>query len=562
MLELSEVLGGEALQFLVEGEEDGDPDDWDPKARSSIYMVTCYEPKETETDKMRPSTLTRQAFADLIIEAYKETNPMRQVVRWCVVLEWGARQHFHMALNTDGPVRFLGIVDWLRKKKNLYVNFRSHSCYARALLYNIRPTKHKPYSKLDKTPLFSPNHKPLDEAVKIPLKSIAATAKSVLKSQQKRKAADAAGDAKKSKTELADEEKEKKKRRIPPEAKVALAVRVGFVKTGDDLTRYAEEQMLNYDDYSLTKYLAGKSADKLVKDELYKMKASERIERKKLTKIQILELALEDDCVCGAEWIPSMWNLCTRSNEDPMRLGAAIYDALYRGAGKGRAVLLHGCTTSGKSWIFDPLGLIFFAHDTPDLLGTQKPLLGFQKFEIALWQEFRWEEKGSLSWANFFRLLGGENLTIGEALNQASEHTPIKVYQPMFMSSNVIPGFERQANNQVELDALLRRYNKFLFNGTISKEEVRNVPACKCCFAKWVLSCGDLCKAMIKKQEEAANNAAKYEIPPPAAQEAQLKSMSDAAIARLQTCGPCLPKTEAQLKSMSDAAIARLQNYK
>ena len=100
MLELSEVLGGEALQFLVEGEEDGDPDDWDPKARSSVYMVTCYEPKETETDKMRPSTLTRQAFADLIIEAYKETNPMRQVVRWCVVLEWPG-PHFHMAVNSD-----------------------------------------------------------------------------------------------------------------------------------------------------------------------------------------------------------------------------------------------------------------------------------------------------------------------------------------------------------------------------------------------------------------------------------------------------------------------------
>ena len=157
MLELSEVLGGEALQFLVEGEEDGDPDDWDPKARSSVYMVTCYEPKETETDKMRPSTLTRQAFADLIIEAYKETNPMRQVVRWCVVLEWPG-PHFHMSVNTDQAVGFGSIVDWLRKHKKLYVHFRSHPNYARALLSQIRPTKHKPYSQLDKAPLLSPDH--------------------------------------------------------------------------------------------------------------------------------------------------------------------------------------------------------------------------------------------------------------------------------------------------------------------------------------------------------------------------------------------------------------------
>ena len=534
MLELSKVLASEALQFLVEGEADGDPNDWNPKSRSYVYSITCYEPKEEETDKTRPSKLSRQDFAEIILLAYKKTNAARKVVRWCVVLEWPG-PHFHMSVNTDQAVGFGSIADWLRKHKRLFVHFRSHPNYARALLYQIRPTKHKPYSQLDKEPLFSPGHKPLPEAARIPTRSVKASAASVLKRQYPDKAQGPIF----SKKDVAEEEK--RKRRIPPEAKVALAVRVGIVTTGDELLVHAEDLMLNMDDNSLTRYLAGKNAEKIVKDEIFKMNARKRIERTKLSKIQILELARKEQCVCSGEWIPSLWDLCKRSKQDPMEVGAAIYDALLRGAGKGRAVLLHGDTTSGKSWILDPLGLIFFAHDTPDLLGTQKPILGFQKFEIALWQEFRWEEKGHLSWTNFFKLLGGEVVTIGEALNQSAEHTVFKVIQAMFMSSNTIPGFERQASNQADLNALMMRYKLFLFNGTIPKEKLRSIPACKCCFAKWVLSCGDFCKAKIELQKQTASDAAEYEIPSPAEQDAQLKAMSDAAIARLETCGPCRP---------------------
>ena len=190
----------------------------------------------------------------------------------------------------------------------------------------------------------------------------------------------------------------------------------------------------------------------------------------------------------------------------------------------------------------DPIGIIFFAHDTPDLLGTAKPLVGFQKFEVALWQEFRWEEKGHLSWTNYFKALGAERVTIGEALNQMSEHTTFHVTQPFFMSSNVIPGYERSANTQADLNALMRRYRHFLFNGTVPKQQVKEIPACTCCFAKWVLSTGDFCKARIALMKQTADDEADYELPCIAEVEAELERRSAAAIEKLNTCHPCKPE--------------------
>ena len=53
----------------MDGEAEEDPNATDPaKNMKYVYLITMYEPKDGQNDRKRPSRMTRQDFADAVLE--------------------------------------------------------------------------------------------------------------------------------------------------------------------------------------------------------------------------------------------------------------------------------------------------------------------------------------------------------------------------------------------------------------------------------------------------------------------------------------------------------------
>ena len=88
-------------------------------------------------------------------------------------------------------------------------------------------------------------------------------------------------------------------------------------------------------------------------------KASEVLERNKLTRLQILEKCLEGPCTaeCNGQWIQCAKQLL-RWNHMPIEVFTeAVRNLIEQGRGKCRNILIKGPVNTGKTFSLNPLTL-------------------------------------------------------------------------------------------------------------------------------------------------------------------------------------------------------------
>ena len=464
------------------------------KSRSGrrVYLITFSHPHCAE--RRAPSEFSRKEFAELLLKAYQAAIPGLSVAYMAVFQELhqsgttdGARNtHFHVAVKSSRQHPWAPIADYLRREHRVFVHFAmSGEGYASAFRYGWHPSKRKPLAELDKNFLL------VDGAEAHPTPEEASKRKFWTGKKQKfsfdeeeagsSSASSSSGEAEEdNEAGVQQQETPHKTRREPVWAYAFRLIRDHNIKTGDAFAALAEK----LDDARLLSLCMQRQAGSIVERALHLLEAEARLKRSQLSCLEILQQAAESPCTCArpGDWKAMALELLRLQKISPAEFAGVVLTAIRSGSSKGANVFIHGTTTSGKSWIVDPLRVIYKCHLTPPKK-SGFPLQELPLKEVILWQDFRHDED-VLSWGSLLLLFEGTEITIRRPRTEYLGDVDYKVRQPVFVTSAAPmthPGEEEQKMMDV-------RFHFIHFGKTVPSKQVRKVPPCGACFASLWLS--------------------------------------------------------------------------
>ena len=211
-------------------------------------------------------------------------------------------------------------------------------------------------------------------------------------------------------------------------------------------------------------------------------------------------------CECGGVWIPRTeqllhWNCDVfpahfppgeRPASEAVR--AALTRALQAGCQKHTNVFFYGPNTSGKSHILKPLMEIFAGCCFLRPAGKGNyPLEELFGAKVCVLQDVR-ATTFKLAWDDLLVWFEGEKFGVPLPRNR---HEKDKLYSeraPIFISSAAKFSIPEADAKRLTLDSCEQnlmmdaRFCHFFFPRTLSAGEKVATPACRCCFAKWLMA--------------------------------------------------------------------------
>ena len=470
---------------------DHDHDSVPPASRSNhsgkrVYLVTFSH--SGREGRRTPAEFNRREFGELVIRAFESSVPSLRVVYCAVFQEKHASAsasaaqhvHFHVSVKSSRQHNWAPMAEYLRREHGVYVHFAtSGSGYCSAFRYGWWPTNHKPLSELDR------EFELLDGTEQHPTPSEAAK-RPIWGSRKRRTSSERKEEGSSSQKPEAEEEggkeypQEPKGRREAVRAYAFRLIHENKVTSGDSFLALAQK----LGDPRLVSLFMTASATTIVERAQHALEAETRIERSLKSRLDILKEAASSACVCEqhGKWKMSALDLLRLQKIAPARFAAAVVLALERGASKGANVFIFGSTTSGKSWILDPLRSIYRCHLTPAPSHPGFPLQDLPVKEVILWQDFRRNED-MLPWASLLLLFEGTEITIRRPRTEFMGDLDYKVTQPVFLTSKG----QLEHGDPEEEAMMARRFEYFCFAKTVPPNRVRKIAPCSSCFASMCL---------------------------------------------------------------------------
>ena len=95
--------------------------------------------------------------------------------------------------------------------------------------------------------------------------------------------------------------------------------------------------------------------------------AKNKLERAKVTRIEVLEATRSNPCIegCNGAWLQSAEQVLQQNRIDVSVFATAMYDVLKNGRGKFRNIYIHGPANCGKSFLLKPLKEIYTTFSNP-----------------------------------------------------------------------------------------------------------------------------------------------------------------------------------------------------
>ena len=184
------------------------------------------------------------------------------------------------------------------------------------------------------------------------------------------------------------------------------------IKTKTELLRFASKQMEEgRTDVALDVLNNTPRAVKAMQTCWEMVDAVENEKRQSQSRLQILEEVRKKKCVsgCDGEWKRLASQTLERNNCSKNEFRDAVKNALSKGRGKGRNILITGPAYCGKTFMLKPLCDIFDAFVNP-ASGTFA-WVGVEEAEIIFLNDFRWSER-ILPWQDMLRLLEGDKIHV------------------------------------------------------------------------------------------------------------------------------------------------------
>eukprot|EP00795_Rhopilema_esculentum_P007993 gene7993-biopygen1700 len=132
--------------------------------------------------------------------------------------------------------------------------------------------------------------------------------------------------------------------------------------------------------------------------------AKEKQERASMSRIDILKEQLSVGCTCEGQWLECALQILHKNCIDRSVFANAIVKLLVMGRGKGRNIYITGPANCGKTFILDPLRVVYDSFLSPATCSYA--WLGVENKEVIFLNDFRWSPV-ILPWADMLLLLEG-----------------------------------------------------------------------------------------------------------------------------------------------------------
>lgn len=426
--------------------DDGDAsfsDDSEPNSRS-VYMITYSKADLTKVP-------TKERFVELIFEAFHRTGTAR-IIQYicCIERHKDGAPHYHMCIKFDKQKKWKAARKYLADKKGINLNFRdTFSNYYAGYLYA---------SKEDKEFILSDGHPNLANP---PRTDAATEARRQGGARNRRRSFDA--------LDLSD-----------------LIVREK-IRTKIDLLRLCHKQK-SEGKRDVACYVLS-NIDRCVKmiDTTWEMEGAEGlIERSKLSRLEILQKALQASCNQeGCNWLEMAQQTLTRNDIAIADFAGSVKDTLLQGRGKERNILITGPANCGKTFIFQPLTVIYKVFVNPAT--GSFAWVGVEDAELIYLNDFRWNEK-IISWQDLLRLLEGDSVHFPAPKTHYAKDILLSRDTPIFATSiGPIRRYQNVSMGQEETRMMEVRWKIYKFHHQISTDQMLDATPCGKCFAKLIL---------------------------------------------------------------------------
>ena len=450
-----------------------------PDKVKKVYLVTF--PHPTADGLRAPGSMARSEVWAALERAVETTNAARatplQLVQGAVFREkhGHGEVHDHVCVLADRTFRFGPVKTALREGSQLASHWSTshegyHSCVA--YCYVPSPPK-KPASELDKDYYLWPpdRHPPLSEVSRPPFRVAAAWAAHREKARLKQ----------------ADEGKPE---RFDEMDLWPIVVRENIMEgpaSADIMMAYAKrcggQVMVSYCFRHFNK----------LPELIQRCWRVERVEaivaEWAKTRMDILIESQARPCVCEGAWPGAAARLLRSNGINEAAWREAVLYSLQHGRSKGHLVCHAGLDANeGKSWMLEPLEAVFgetAVFTTPARGGF--PLLGLEDSRVVLLDDWRFNED-ILGYPLQLLWFEGKPIVIARPQNTYTGHLRYNQDAPIFITTLRSDITELSGKRIVggDVSMMVARLKIFDFHSRIPDGEAK-VPACACCFAKYLL---------------------------------------------------------------------------
>ena len=193
-------------------------------------------------------------------------------------------------------------------------------------------------------------------------------------------------------------------------------------------------------------------------------KASEALERNKLTRLQILEKCLEDPCTaeCNGQWIQCAKQLLRWNHVSIEVFTEAVRNLLEQGRGKFRNILIKGPANTGKTFLLNPLNIMYKSFINPAT--STFAWVGAEKAEVVFLNDFRWNTQ-IIQWHDLLLMLEGQPVHLPAPKSHFSTYLEFNDTPIFCTTKHALIYVKAGVVDQMETEMMAVRKTHFSFRG-------------------------------------------------------------------------------------------------
>ena len=216
-------------------------------------------------------------------------------------------------------------------------------------------------------------------------------------------------------------------------------------------------------------------------------KSEETLRHHRMLPMEILQEAFEGNCAenCDGRCLHIALNILQRNCIARDDFSAAMRELLEKGRGKYRNIFLKGPANCGKTFLLNPLTVIYKTFLNP--ASTTFAWVGAELAEIIFLNDFRWSAQ-VLPWQDMLLLLEGQPVHFSAPKTHYAQDIVFEKDTPIFCTSkSEIVAIKGGVVADIETQMMSVRWRVFTMYAEIPESEQVVLSPCGKCFAKLIL---------------------------------------------------------------------------
>ena len=445
----------------------------DLHATRQVYLVTY-----SQANLQRFPT--RKSFAEGVLAAFRNTGA--PAIQWvcCREAHESRGHHYHMAVKLERCRRWRAAKYYLQDKYDVSVHFSNvHHDYYSAWRYVTKEDEYVLES--DGHPYFWNSRPP---------RTSRACQSNVQRTNDR--VDSHANDERESTENEANQNRQRnsrKRKRMSAFDLSEIVLQKGITSRTELLALAQEQKDEGKTDIAEFVFNRGPKVVTEVIDTTWEMKkAKESLERAKKTRLQLLREAMNSECAnnCNGVWKECAYQVLDRNGIDRISFANAVKELLDKGRGKYRNVMIVGPANCGKTFILNPLNMIFTTFCNPAT--ATFAWVGAENSECIFLNDFRWSPQ-IIAWHDLLLLLEGQTVHLPAPKSHFTKDITFDRDTPIFCTGKrTMVYIKNGVIDERECGMMDVRWKVFHFNHQIPEHEQRTINVCSKCFASLILS--------------------------------------------------------------------------